>query len=166
MSVAVELVEFLDFLRGLSLRYLQEREIGLDVYLSGLWALVPTALGVAGLTVFLLALFHVIPKRKHSISLLLVVSLGALVVGFLGSYLKYFDYMAQPDGPYERVVTDGKGADPVRMDQLATLLCLPFLVGLAVTASCVAWSVFLAVFGGREREKKKNRDAQVDKVLA
>ena len=38
---------FLRFLRSVDLRVFQEREIGLDVYLSGFWAIAPLVLAVA-----------------------------------------------------------------------------------------------------------------------
>jgi hypothetical protein len=145
--------DFFEFVSGASLRFLQERDVGLDIYLSGWSALVPTALGVAAATVFFLALFHVVPRRAQSIPILLGISLIAAVIGLVGSYFNYAHYIANPDGPYARAITDGKGVLPVRMDQLATLLCLPFLVGLGVVAECVGWSLFLLLFGGRDGSK-------------
>ena len=146
---------FFDFLTAANLRFLQDRDVGLDVFLSGWSALVPAALGIASATVFLLALFHVIPCRAHSIPILLGISVLAVVVGLIGSYFQYAHLVAHPKGPYARILTDGRGASPVTVGQYSTLLCLPFLVGLAVVAESVAWSLFLLVFGGKEKRKSR-----------
>src|SRR2546426_7029097 len=76
-------------LRSMDLRVFQERELGLDVVLSGPWAILPCALAMALGTVFLLAVFQAIPRRRHSIPVLLGLGLLAAAIGLAGAYLQY-----------------------------------------------------------------------------
>ena len=142
-------MSFVDFLTLINPRFLQEREVGLDIYLSGLWGWLPASLAVASATVFLLALFHLIPSRRHSVPLLLGLGVGALLVGLLGSYLNFTGFSATPDEPFAEILIAGQGAPPETESQKATLLCLPLLLGGGVTLESIGAALFLLVFGSR-----------------
>ena len=68
----MSLLEIFDLCRRAEYRFLlQERDFGLDIYLSGFWGLTPLLLAVAAGTLFLLSLFHVVPLRSRAVFMLL-----------------------------------------------------------------------------------------------
>src|SRR5258706_9463788 len=145
---------FFQFLSAMEVRFLQEREVGLDLYLSGMWGIVPSALAVAAGTTFLLAIFQAIPRRRHSIPVLLGLGLVALILGLLGSYVQYTAFL-RPGGPPPRVIMEGIGPRPSRPGQEAAVLALPLLVGGATLAAALGGVLFLAVFGGPPKTRRK-----------
>ncbi len=146
---------FLDFLRSMDLRVFQERELGLDVYLSGLWGIIPVCLAVASATVFLLAIFQAIPLRRHSIPVLLGAGLLAAAIGLGGTYLQYKSQLRQ-DPPRPRILAEGKGGSPAeKPGQTEALLALPLLLGGTVLAGDLAGSLFLLIFWGKAAAKRK-----------
>lgn len=158
MDDSSPLSEFLDLLRNANLRFLQEREVGLDVYLSGPWGIVPAVLAVVALTIFALALFHLIPWRSRSVPLILAAGLLALVVGVVGSYVEFLDWREPGGVALPRVFTDGQGSVPVTDRQSAALLAVPALVGAATLALGVGCAVFLLLFGAPEGQSATEGD--------
>jgi hypothetical protein len=157
---------FLAFLRAVDLRIFQEREAGLDVYLSGFTALLPLFLGIAAATVFLLAIFKLIPFRRHSIPILLAVGLLAFLIGLAGAWSGYRSTLLPAEAPKPRVLVEGKGRDPgTRPGGKEAVLALPLVIGGSVLAGSVAGSLFLVLFWGKEAKegneprngKKKDR---------
>jgi hypothetical protein len=73
----------------MDLRVFQEREIGLDIYNSGFWALAPVGLAVVSVTVFLLSAFCVIQVRRQAIAILLAAGLASVFCGTSGAYIQY-----------------------------------------------------------------------------
>jgi len=136
---------FFEFLRSMEPRVFQEREVGLDIYLSG-WGLIPAALLVASVTVFFLAIFQAIPRLRHSIPVLVALGVLAVGIGLLGTYLQYRAHL-DPGRPPPRILTEGRGGNPdSRPGQAAALLSLPLLLG-GVTLACDLGAVcFLALF--------------------
>ena len=145
---------FLEFLRSMDLRVFQEREVGLDIYLSG-WGIAPAALLVASGTVFLLAIFQAIPRLRHSIPVLILLGVLATGMGGIGTYLHYRSQLG-PDRPPPRVLTEGRGGNPEsKPGQTAALLSLPLLLGGVVLAFDLAGVLFLVLFSGKPRDRKK-----------
>jgi hypothetical protein len=141
---------FLEFLRSMDLRIFQEREVGLDIYLSGVWGILPAALAVASLTVFFLAIFQAIPRRSHSIPLLLVLGVLGGSLGGCGSYLQYRARFRPEETP-PRVLVEGRGKPPsARPGGEAALLSLPLLLGGLTLAGDLLGSLFLALFGAAD----------------
>lgn len=139
----------------MDLRVFGEREIGLDIYLSGVWGILPLVLGIVSATVFLLAIFKYIPIRKHSVLTLLAAGLIAAGVGLGGAYLGYRDSL-NPAAPPHRIVREGKGGDPLlKPDQSKALLSLPLILGGAVLAADIAGALFLLIFWGNAGQEKK-----------
>ncbi|MDM7914809.1 MAG: hypothetical protein QUU85_06005, partial [Candidatus Eisenbacteria bacterium] len=137
---------FIRFLRAIDLRVFQEREVGLDIYLSGLWALVPLALAVALSTVFLLSIFKAIPIRRHAIVLLLAGGAAAFAVGLGGTYLRHRQF-SRADGPPPRVLVEGKGRVPSEKPGYSEgLLAIPLIIGGATLGGGLGGSLFLLAF--------------------
>ena len=151
-------MSFVDFLKLINPRFFQERDVGLDLYLSGPWGWTPAVLAIVSATVFLLALFHIVPTRRHSVPLLLVVGVVGLLVGIAGSSVNFSAYPLSGDGPWPRIVTDGAGRTPDTESQLATLLSLPLLAGAVGVAESLGCAVFLLVFGGGDGARKQSSD--------
>ena len=144
---------FLDFLRAANWRAFQEREIGLDIYLSGWWAVLPVLLGVAAATAFLLAIFQTIPLRRHSIPVLLTLGVLAAVEGSCGTYLAYRRSL-DPAAPPARVLAEGKNASSSpKPGHAEAVLSLPLVLGGGVLACSIGGSLFLLVFGHTGKRK-------------
>jgi hypothetical protein len=148
---------FWAFLRSMDWRVFQEREIGLDIYLSGITAWIPLALAVASATVFLLAIFQWIPLRRHSIPVLLGAGALALAVGLLGTWIAYRAHLAE-NAPPARVVAEGKGGTPAeKPGQVEALLSIPCLLGSITLGADVGGSLFLLAFWGGAGKKGKGK---------
>ncbi|MGH9362873.1 MAG: hypothetical protein ACRD2T_13245, partial [Thermoanaerobaculia bacterium] len=120
---------FVEFLRSMDLRVFQEREVGLDIYLSGLWGVAPVVLAAASATAFFLAIFQAMPKRRHSVPVLLALGLLAGGIGLGGAYLNYRASLRAGEPP-PRVLRDGRGGSPgAKPGQTEALLALPLLLG-------------------------------------
>jgi hypothetical protein len=142
-----------DFLRSVDPRIFRDREVGLDIYLSGAWGVLPLALAVAVATVFLLAIFQAIPQRSHSVPVLLVLGLLASGSGALGSYLQYRSHL---EGSPPRVLAERPGSRaPANPGETAALLMLPLFLGGATLGGSLAGSLYLALFGGGKAPAKK-----------
>jgi len=149
---------FIEFLRAMNLRVFQEREVGLDVYLSGFSAIAPAVLAIVSATVFLLAIFQLAPSRKHIVPILLVLGALAFGIGAAGAHGNYVAHL-RPEAKTHRILTDGRGGDPEsNPGQVEALLALPLLIGAGVLAANVAGVVFLMIFGGGEGGRAKRRE--------
>ena len=158
---------FVEFLQRISPQYLQERDVPLDLYLSGVWSWIPLALFIVCATIFVLAIFHVIPKRRHSVSLLFLLAVGVLLVGGGSAHLNFTTYILDTEAPQSAIFTAAKGRAPETDAHRATLLCLPLLMAITTAAISIVGGFFVLVFGGREgqqaatstgEEKRENRE--------
>jgi hypothetical protein len=122
---------FLDSLRQAQFRFYQERDLGLDLYHSGWSGLLVFALLIASGVVFLLAIFHVVPARRHVVAILLGLGLSALLAGLATSWWNFahFDTVAA------RVIRDSAGPAPASAAQTAAVIALPLVVGSIVVAA-------------------------------
>jgi hypothetical protein len=150
---------FIQFLRSMDLHIYQERDVGLDIYLSGPWGVLPLALAVASATVFALAILQIIPRVRHSIALLLAAGLLAAGIGLGGTYLQYRAQRA-PGAPPPPIIAQGKGGTPeTKPGQTEALLALPLLLGGLTLAVDIAGTLFIVLAGGKgasaPQEKKK-----------
>jgi len=155
MAGGEERVSFLSYVFGLDARFYQERKIGLDLYHSGYGGLVTFCLGIAALVVFLLAIFHVIPSRKHVTVLLLGIGVLALGVGTATSYWHFRELAphetwadAQLEPRESALVRADGGALPVTGDQQAAIIALPTVTGIGVAVFVLAGNVYMALFWG------------------
>ena len=89
MSGSEENVGFVEYLLGAEFRFLQERDVGLDLYQSGIWGVSTFSLLVASLTVFFLAIFHLFSTRRHILVLLVGLGGAALLLGLVGTYVRF-----------------------------------------------------------------------------
>ena len=146
---------FVEYVVGMDFRFYQERKIGLDLYHSGALGQLVACLTVASVTIFSLGLFHLIPRRKHLLALLL--GIGALSVG-CGLLTSYLHYSGLPETEAAHVRAHA-GPAPSSPAQTAAVLCLPLMLGAANLAFNLVGALFLTVFWGGDRseepEKKK-----------
>ena len=157
---------FFDFLRSMDPRVFQERDVGLDIYLSGPWGILPAAIAVALATVFLLAIFQVVPRRSRSVPIILVLGLLAAGIGLGGTYLQY-RAQAQADGPPPRILTEGRGIRAgAKPGHTEALLALPLLLGGAALAMGVAGALFLLVLGGPGAGRGKKKAPATERARA
>ena len=147
-------MEFLETIKQVDLSFYQEREVGLDIYLSGVWGWVPVALAVVSGSIFFLAIFHIVPLRRHSIPLLLFTGFVALAVGLIGTYLNFSKFLQTTDGPVPEIFERGTGRQPQSDSDRVTLLSLPLLLGVLVIAESLGWSLFLLIFGSKESSQE------------
>ncbi len=148
---------FIEFLELINPRFLQERELGLDVYLSGLWGWIPAGLAIVAATVFLLAIFHVIPSRRRSVPILLAVGVIAFVAGLIGTVVNHRALPLPEQGPMPAILSAERGRRPETDSHRATLLALPLLLGGVVATGAVVSATFVLIFGGAGRERESRR---------
>ncbi len=152
----MSLLEIFDLCRRAEYRFLlQERDFGLDIYLSGFWGLTPLLLAVAAGTLFLLSLFHVVPLRSRAVFLLLSLGFVAFLVGLIGAYMNFQSAAEVADSILLPTFTEGTGTLPNTIARRSALLALPLVLGLGVLAECLGCSLFVAFFGAREKGSKE-----------
>ncbi|MBN1441849.1 MAG: hypothetical protein JXA90_04020, partial [Planctomycetes bacterium] len=135
---------FLDYIADAKIRFLQERDLGLDLYFSGYLGILVFCLSLAITVIFLLAIFGVIPRRRHVVCLLLGLGALAFLAG-LGS--SYWNYQAVLSGSVS-IVREVAGARPVDEQQEAAVILIPLLLGAASLAMGVLGCLYLALFWG------------------
>jgi hypothetical protein len=136
------LQEFWHFLRRAQFRFYQERDLGLDLYHSGWPGVLLVVVSVAVGTVFLLAIFHVIPERRHVVRLLLGLGLAAAATGAGTSYFHYRNLeRVEP-----QIIRDSAGPRPVTGEQVAAVVALPLVIGLAALSAGGLGCLYMAVF--------------------
>ena len=142
MGNGEENVSFLSYILGAELRFLQERTVGLDLYHSGFLGVLVFCWAVASATVFLLALFQVLPRRRHVTGLLLGLGALALCCGLTSSFLNFH---ALPVAAGE-IIRDSAGNPPVTREQEAAVIALPLLAGAATLSANALGCLYLALF--------------------
>ena len=133
---------FFSYIINSELRFLQERNLGFDLYNSGYCGLAVFVLAIITITVFFLAIFNVIPLRRHVTILLPGSGCLALAVGLLGSWLNF----RQLDEVTATLFSKAGGATPVSTGQQAAILIIPLATGLATMAISLAGYLYLLVF--------------------
>ena len=102
-------------------RYYQERDLGLDLYHSGSAGLGLAVLAIASALVFLLAIFHVIPVRRHVVTLLLGLGATALLLGWGTTYIHFL----QLEEVAPQLIRETAGPAPATEGQIAAVISLP-----------------------------------------
>lgn len=142
MNNPVEKSGFLGYLLEADYRFLQERDLGLDLYNSGSCGLIVFVLTVAAATIFFLSIFHLIPQRKHVTFLLLGTSGLAFAFGLLGTWLNHL--RLEEVG---KVLFNATGGTlPVNVSQQAAIVILPLATGIAVLIASLAGYIYLLAF--------------------
>jgi hypothetical protein len=150
------LVEFLEWVRQGHFRFYQERDLILDLYHNGLPGVLLGMLMVASLVVFLLAIFHVIPEKKHVVRVLLGLGLAALL---LGAGTSYFHFRRLP-AVESRIIRETAGPLPANDAQRAAVVALPLVVGGLTFVGDTAGCLYMAIFWGAGLFTKKKRKSQ------
>ena len=167
MNNPVEKSGFLGYLLEADFRFLQERDLGLDLYNSGPCGLIVFVLTVAAATIFFLSIFHLIPQRKHVTLLLLGTSGLAFAFGLLCTWLNHL----QLEEVGRALFSEAGGTRPVTAGQRAAILVLPLAVGAASLLASLAGYLYLLVFwtsdlfrsSEQPKKKKKTRARDVRK---
>lgn len=133
---------FIEYILRSDWRFLQEREIGLDLYQSGALGVAVCALGVASATVFFLALFQILPRPRHIAGLLGGLGLVAALVGLAATYWNFTSLATQVD----EIVSEAAGPRPVTLGQEAVVVALPLLLGISILFTNIAGCAYLALF--------------------
>ena len=159
---------FFSYIINSELRFLQERNLGFDLYNSGSCGLIVFVLTVAAATIFFLSMFHLIPQRKHVTLLLLGTSGLAFAFGLLGTWLNHL----RLEEVGRELFSEAGGTRPVTAGQRAAILVLPLAVGAASLLASLAGYLYLLVFWTSdlfrsseqpEKKKKKSRAGDVRK---
>jgi hypothetical protein len=165
MSSPEETPGFFGYLLEADYRFLQERDLGFDLYNSGYCGLLVCVFAVAAATIFFLSIFHLIPQRKHVTLLLLGTGGLSLAFGLLGSWLNY-SRIAEAG---ERLFSTVGGAAPATTGQEAAIMALPLATGCACLLASLAGYLYLVAFwtsdllraDGEASRPKKGRKQKV-----
>ena len=125
-------------------RFYQQRDLGLDLYHSGFPGMLLVVIGIASVVVFLLAIFHLIPVKKHVVTLLLSLGGVAGLTGFLTSYWNV-RHLAEVE---KQLIRDTAGPLPVDDGQLAAILALPLVIGIVTLIADICGCLYMALFWG------------------
>ncbi len=147
--------EFLEFVRASDFRFYQERDLGLDLYHNGLPGLLLAFLVCALVVVFLLAIFHVIPGRKHIVRLLLGIGAAALLLGLGTTYVHYL----QLPGIEEQLIRPTAGPPPSSAGQQAAVVALPLFIGVLTFVCGALGCLYMALFWSAGITGKKKERA-------
>ena len=135
---------FWDFLRQSNFRFYQERDLGLDLYSNGVPGIALAVLAIASAVIFLLAIFHIIPSRRHVVVLLLGLGVTALAIGVATVYWHFLHL----DGIAPRLIRETAGPAPASEGQRAAIVALPLVVGAGTLVSNVLGCLYMAIFWG------------------
>ena len=166
MNDPAEKSGFLGYLLEADYRFLQERDLGLDLYNSGSCGLIVFVLTVAAATIFFLSMFHLIPQRKHVTLLLLGTSGLAFAFGLLGTWLNHL----RLEEVGRELFSEAGGTRPVTAGQRAAILVLPLAVGGISLFASLAGYLYLLVFWtsdlfrSNEKPKKKQKKSRARDV--
>ncbi len=140
---------FWDYIKSAQFRFYQERDLSLDLCHNGWPGWLVGALAVATSVVFLLAIFHTIPARRHVTGLLLGLGLAAVLVGAATSY----SHWRRLEAVEAKLIRATAGPPPATEEQKAAVVLLPLLLGTATLVLGAAGCLYMAVFwvGGRAR---------------
>jgi len=143
------LSEFWDFIRKGQFRFYEERDLGLDLYHSGWPGVLLLLLAMACGVVFLLAIFHVIPKRRHVVQLLLGLGLLAALTGLGTSYFHYRGLeKIEP-----QIIRATAGPSPVTAEQVAAVVAFPLVVGAVTLVGGGLGCIYMALFWATGKKK-------------
>lgn len=145
------LADFLDFLSHAQFRFYQERDLGLDLYHAGIPGVLLGMFFLASIVIFLLAIFHVIPERKHVVRLLLGAGVISLLLGLGSSYLNFRNL---PTAEH-RLIRPTAGPLPVNDAQRAAVVALPFVVGSVTLMGNTLGCLYMAIFWGTGAMSRK-----------
>lgn len=145
------IVDFIRFLRAADVRFYQERDLGLDLYHSGIGGAVLAFLVAAAVTVFVLAIFHVIREKRHVVRLLLGIGAAALLLGVGTSYAHYVSLPAVESSLFRPTA----GPAPVSDAQRAAVVALPLFIGILAFAGSTLGCLYMAIFWGAGAVAKK-----------
>ena len=158
MNDAEEKSSFFGYLMRADYRFLQERDLGIDLYNSGYCGLAVFVLAVAVVTIFLLSIFHMIPRRRHVTILLPGTGCLAFAFGLLGTWLNHL--RLEEVG---KVLFNATGGTlPVNVSQQAAIVILPLATGIAVLIASLAGYIYLLAFWAsdlfrKQAEEKKQK---------
>jgi hypothetical protein len=144
-------LQFLEFVRQAQFRFYQERDLGLDLYHSGLPGVLLFSLTIASGVIFLLAIFHVITTRRHVVRLLL--GLGILTA-LLGIGISYHSFLHLEDAE-PRIIRETAGPRPSTDSERAAVVALPLLLGALTLGGNSLGCLYMAIFWGTSALKKK-----------
>ena len=139
-----ENVSYVEYILSIRLRFLQERTVGLDLYHSGTLGILVFCLVVASATIFLLALFQAIPKRRHIVGMLVALGSLALLLGVVASYLNFRALPTRAD----EIIRAAAGNAPVTRGQEAAIIALPLLLGGFTLVMNLLGCLYLGLFWG------------------
>ena len=141
---SAEPLDYWQLLSQSQFRFYQQRDLGLDLYHSGFPGMLLVVIGIASVVVFLLAIFHLIPVKKHVVTLLLGLGGVAGLTGFLASYWNV-RHLAEVE---KQLIRDTAGPWPVDEGQLAAILALPLVVGIVTLIADICGCLYMALFWG------------------
>ena len=141
---SAETLNYWEFLSRSQFRFYQQRDLGLDLYHSGFPGILLVVLGIASIVVFLLAIFHLIPVKKHVVTLLLSLGGVAGLTGFLASYWNV-RHLAEVE---TQLIRDTAGPWPADESQLAAVIALPLVVGALTMIGDICGCLYMALFWG------------------
>ncbi len=139
-----ENVSYVEYIQSIRLRFLQERTVGLDLYHSGTLGILVFCLVVASATIFLLALFQAIPKRRHIVAMLVALGSLAFLLGVVASYLNFRALPTRAD----EIIRAAAGNAPVTRGQEAAIIALPLLLGGFTLVMNLLGCLYLGLFWG------------------
>ncbi len=148
-------MEVWNFLKQIEPRFYQERHLGLDLYQSGIGGCVVAVLAVASIVVFLLAIFHVIPVKKHVVVLLVSLGSVSMLIGALATYW----HATHLDALLVRLA-QLPGSEPTTNGHHAALAALPLVVGGATLLADICGCLYMAAFWGSNVLQKQQRRAR------
>lgn len=142
MAQPEEPISFWDFIFASHLRFYQERDLGLDLYHSGLPGGVLVVIAIASVVIFLLAIFHVIPIKKHVVTLLLTLGISAALIG-LGATYWHVQHLTELEA---QLIRESAGPLPANEEQLAAVLVLPLLLGALTCVADACGCIYMVIF--------------------
>ena len=139
-----EPIDYWSFLIQSQFSFYQQRDLGLDLYHTGLPGILLAVFGISSVVVFLLAIFHLIAVKKHVVTLLLSQGVLAGLTGFLASYWNV-SHLAEVE---TNLIRETAGPLPADAGQLAAVVALPLIVGTVTLIGDVCGCLYMAIFWG------------------
>ena len=129
-------------MRSADFKFYQQRDLGLDLYFAGWPAVLIGVALIASVLVFLLAIFHVIPRKRHVVTLLLGLGVAAAAAGLALSYV----HAAGIEQYAPKLVHEAAGTAPQTSEQLAAIVALPLVVGAITLTLNVLGCLYMGIF--------------------
>ena len=143
--------DFWEYVKQSQLRFFEERDLSIDLCNNGWPGWLVGALFVATVVVFLLAIFHAIPARRHVTGLLLGLGLTAALAGAATSYVHWSNLPAVE----ARLFRDPASPHPTTDAQKGAIVALPLFLGAATLVLGVAGCLYMGVFWATAKGKPK-----------